>query len=157
MHSLLQLQVCPAPWEVRRLFPAPEAKRFTYCGMGTWEPWSWDQEKDFRWGTLYEPKTRWRMPSVAGIAQGFCSPAKTSRTWSPQRLRSWRYGSLLLLWVLQGGQCMYSEVRRKAVCRRKKWMVHFLESSGNLPTKKRFVQINSCIINTFWTFISSEN
>lgn len=27
------------------------------------------------------------------------------------------------------------EVRRKAVCRRKKWVVHFLESSGNSPAK----------------------
>lgn len=88
----------------------------------------WEEGRGFRWCTLVE--------------NAILSLAIMSRIGSPQWLRNWRCGSLLLWRALQGGQWRYSEKwNEKLSIEGKKHVLHFLEPSGNLCPEIGFVQI----------------
>lgn len=117
MHSLLQLQVCLAPWEVPRLFPAPEAKWFTYCRRRAWEPWSCLRPREGFQVVCAAVRARDQMENAIGSWHCTGLPQPWDNDWDgvipvTQELEVQKPRAAV---GLQGGQCWYSEKREEKV------------------------------------------
>lgn len=109
------------PGEVPRLFPAPEAKWFTYCRTGAWEPWSC-----LRPGEGFEVLCAvWARVGMENAISSWCCPGllqlcANEQHWvtpATPKLQVWKpvvLGSASWTVLVQG------EMRGKTVHRRKK-------------------------------------